>query len=52
MTKEVAVEALKDFVKLYDNILMVCVVPTEVLAIVREAIKTILPLIEEENNDK
>lgn len=46
MTKEVAVEALKDFVELHDNLLAVRVVPAEVLDIVLEAIKTLLPLIE------
>lgn len=47
MTREVAVEALKDFVELHDNLLAVRVVPAEVLDILIEAIKTVLPLIEE-----
>lgn len=48
MTKETAVEALKDFVKLHDNLLAVRVVPAEVLDILLEAIQTVLSLIEEE----
>lgn len=48
MTKETAIEALKDFIELYDKLLIVRVVPAEVLDILIEAIKTVLPLIEEE----
>lgn len=47
MTKETAIAALKDFVKLYDNLLVVRVVPAEVLDILIEAVKTVLSLIEE-----
>ena len=48
MTKETAIEAIKDFVKLHDNFLAVRVVPAEVLDILIEAIKTVLPLIEDD----
>lgn len=47
MTKETAIEAIKDFIDLYDNLMAVRVVPAEVLDILIEAIKTVLPLIEE-----
>ena len=47
MTKETAIAAIKDFIKLYDNLLAVRVVPAEVLDILIEAINTVLPLIEE-----
>ena len=45
MKKETAIEALKDFIKIYDNLLIVRTVPAEVLDILIEAIETILPLI-------
>lgn len=47
MTKETAINALKDFIKIYDNLLIVRTVPAEVLDILIEAIETVLPLIEE-----
>lgn len=48
MTEEAAINVLKYFIKEYDKIFMIGVVSAEVLDIVIEAIKTILPLIEED----